>query len=103
MCLKPLQDRNIIYCNSMRLPVSNAWESFVSVLRTASFFVVTESSSFWLSNRGGEQHQIDPQRYLTSILAKIGTTLDDELEQFLPEVWKQEDAAEPTRKTENRV
>jgi hypothetical protein len=33
---------------------------------------------------------VDPQRYLTSVLAKIGTTPPDELEQFLPDVWKYE-------------
>ena len=38
---------------------------------------------------------VDPQRYLTSVLAKIGQTPVDELEQFLPDVWKREDAAVP--------
>ena len=42
-----------------------------------------------------ERHKVDPQRYLTSVLAKIGTTPREELEQFLPDVWKAEDAAEP--------
>ena len=42
-----------------------------------------------------ERHRIDPQRYLTSVLAKVGTTPREELEQFLPDVWKREDAAEP--------
>jgi len=42
-----------------------------------------------------ERHKIDPQRYLTSVLAKIGTTPSEELEQFLPDVWKREDGAEP--------
>ncbi|QDU54629.1 IS66 family transposase [Aeoliella mucimassa] len=41
-----------------------------------------------------ERHGIDPQRYLTSVLAKIGTTSHDELDQFLPDVWKVEDATE---------
>lgn len=39
-----------------------------------------------------EQHGVDPQRYLTSVLAKVGATPTAELEQFLPDVWKQEDA-----------
>jgi transposase len=43
-----------------------------------------------------ERHQVDPQRYLTSVLAKIGTTPPDQLEQFLPDMWKAEDSAEPT-------
>jgi transposase len=41
-----------------------------------------------------ERHGVDPQRYLTSVLAKIGTMPVEELEQFLPDVWKAEDAAE---------
>lgn len=42
-----------------------------------------------------ERHGVDPQRYLTSVLAKIGTTPREELRQFLPDAWKAEDAAEP--------
>ena len=42
-----------------------------------------------------ERHKVDPQRYLTSVLAKIGQTPKEELGQFLPDVWKVEDAAEP--------
>jgi transposase len=42
-----------------------------------------------------ERHNIDPQWYLTSVLAKIGTTSQEELDQFLPDVWKRDDAAEP--------
>jgi transposase len=41
------------------------------------------------------RHGVDPQRYLTSVLAKIGQTPEEELGQFLPEVWKAADAAEP--------
>lgn len=42
-----------------------------------------------------ERHRIDPQRYLTSVLAKIGSTPAEELDQFLPDVWGREDKAEP--------
>jgi transposase len=42
-----------------------------------------------------ERHGVDPQRYLTSVLAKIGQTPQEELGQFLPDVWKREDAKEP--------
>jgi hypothetical protein len=42
-----------------------------------------------------ERHGVDPQRYLTSVLAKIGSTPVSQLEQFLPDVWKREDRAEP--------
>lgn len=37
---------------------------------------------------GAERHGVDPQRYLTSVLAKIATAPAGELEQFLPDVWK---------------
>ncbi|QEG36095.1 transposase domain-containing protein [Bythopirellula goksoeyrii] len=42
-----------------------------------------------------ERHGVDPQRYLTSVLAKIGQTSAAELAQFLPDVWKADDEAEP--------
>jgi hypothetical protein len=42
-----------------------------------------------------ERHAVDQQRYLTSVLAKIGTTPSEELEQFLPDAWEGEGAAEP--------
>lgn len=42
-----------------------------------------------------EAQGIDPQAYLRSVLAKIGQTPGSELDQFLPDVWKAEDAAEP--------
>ena len=42
-----------------------------------------------------ERHAVDPQRYLTSVLAKIAQTPADELEQFLPDVWKADADAEP--------
>jgi transposase len=50
----------------------------------------------WSLIASAERHGMDPQRYLTSVLAKIGTTPPEDLEQFLPDVWKKEDAAEPT-------
>jgi transposase len=37
-----------------------------------------------------ERHGVDPQRYLTSVLAKIGQTKLSELGHFLPDVWKAE-------------
>lgn len=49
----------------------------------------------WSLIAGCERHRVDPQRYFTSVLAKIGTTPRDELEQLLPDVWKTEDTAEP--------
>ncbi|QDS99495.1 hypothetical protein HG15A2_28180 [Adhaeretor mobilis] len=50
---------------------------------------------FWSLIASCERHKVDPQRYLTSVLAKIGATPRDELEQFLPDVWKREDQEEP--------
>ena len=37
-----------------------------------------------------ERHGLDPQAYLTSILANIATTPLSQLDQFLPDVWKAE-------------
>lgn len=41
-----------------------------------------------------ERHGVDPQRYLTSVLAKIPITPTGELDQFLPDVWGRQDAAD---------
>lgn len=49
----------------------------------------------WSLIASAERHGVDPQRYLTSVLAKIGQTPTEDLEQFLPDVWKREDAVEP--------
>ena len=45
-----------------------------------------------------ERHGVDPQRYLTSVLAKLpllGKGDPEDLEQFLPDVWAKDDAADP--------
>ena len=39
-----------------------------------------------------ERHGLDPQAYLTSVLAKIATTPITQLDQFLPDVWKRDQA-----------
>jgi transposase len=49
----------------------------------------------WSLIASSDRHGLDPQRYLTSVLAKMGQTPAAELDQFLPDVWKREDAAEP--------
>jgi len=49
----------------------------------------------WSLIASAERHGVDPQRYLTSVLAKIGPTPDAELAQFLPDIWKAADAADP--------
>jgi hypothetical protein len=48
----------------------------------------------WSLIASAERHGVDPQRYLTSVLAKIGRTPKEELDQFLPDVWKRDDAAD---------
>lgn len=48
----------------------------------------------WSLIASAERHALDPQRYLTSVLAKLPFTPAHELDQFLPDVWKKEDAAE---------
>jgi transposase len=52
-------------------------------------------AKLWTLIASCERHGIDPQRYLTSVLAKIRTTPAAELSQFLPDTWKAEDTAEP--------
>jgi hypothetical protein len=71
---------------------------------------------FWTASSNGaqrrllascERHAVDPQRCLTSVFAKLGLLPRDaaghiptaELEPFLPDVWKKEDAAEPLAPT----
>jgi transposase len=57
----------------------------------------------WSLIASAERHAVDPQAYLTSVFAKLGQLPRDaaghiphaELEPFLPDVWKKEDAAEP--------
>jgi len=49
----------------------------------------------WSLLASAERHALDPQRYLTSVLAKLPVTPSDDIAQFLPEVWKADDTAEP--------
>lgn len=46
-----------------------------------------------------ESHGVDPQRYLTSVLAKIASTPVSQLDQFLPDAWKALDTASRTDMT----
>jgi transposase len=48
----------------------------------------------WSLLASAERHGLNPQQYLTSVLAKIGQTDLSELDQFLPDVWKADLAAE---------
>jgi transposase len=49
-------------------------------------------ATLWSLIASCERHGLDPQRYLTSVLAKLPFTPATELNQFLPDVWKAEDA-----------
>jgi len=58
----------------------------------------------WSLIASAERHGIDPQRYLTSVLAKLpllgleganAESVAGEVAQFLPDVWKCDDAVEP--------
>ena len=51
-------------------------------------------AKLWTLISSAERHGIDPHRYLTSVLAKlpfIATDDQEQLSQFLPDVWKAED------------
>lgn len=41
-----------------------------------------------------QRHDLDPQRYLTSVLAQMPCTPEAEWDRFLPDVWKRADEAE---------
>lgn len=49
----------------------------------------------WTLIASAERHGIDPQRYLTSVLAKLPATPPTDLDPFLPNIWKREDADQP--------
>jgi transposase len=51
----------------------------------------------WSLIASGERHDVDPQRYLTSVLAKLPFTPKDAINQFLPDVWKHADVEETSR------
>ena len=53
------------------------------------------AARLWSLIASCDRHKLDPQRYLTSVFAKIGQTPREELSQFLPDVWSKENAAEP--------
>ncbi len=49
----------------------------------------------WTLIASAERHGLCPQRYLASVLAKIGQAKLSELGQFLPDAWKAQDAGSP--------
>jgi transposase len=55
----------------------------------------TSHARLWTLIASAERHGLCPQRYLASVLAKIGGTKVSELGQFLPDVWKREDVSNP--------
>ncbi len=58
----------------------------VAAQRTATLYTLVASA---------ERHGLDPQRYLTGVLARIASTPVTQLEQFLPDRWKREDQGTP--------
>jgi transposase len=41
-----------------------------------------------------ERHGLDPQHYLTGLFARLPFASGDDLDQFLPDIWKQAAASE---------
>ena len=54
----------------------------------------TSHARLWTLIASAERHGLDPQAYLRSVLAQIGSTPLSELGQFLPDQWRADDAAE---------
>jgi transposase len=52
------------------------------------------SATLYTLIASAQRYGLDPQAYLTSVFAKIAQTPLSELGQFLPDVWKAENAAE---------
>lgn len=48
-----------------------------------------------------ERHQLDPQRYLTSVLAGLPVTPEAELDRLLPDVWKRADVTSATTRADH--
>ena len=48
-------------------------------------------ATLWSLIASAERHGVDPQQYLTSVLAKLPFTPEHELDQFLPDVWNRDD------------
>jgi hypothetical protein len=49
-------------------------------------------ATLWSLIASAQRHGADPQRYVASVLAKLPFTPPHELDQFLPDVWKRDDA-----------
>jgi hypothetical protein len=77
------------------LRLCQAWQNRKNWLFAGHDEAAMNQARLWSLAASAERHGVDPQRYLTSVLAKIGQTPDDDLDQFLPDVWKRADAAEP--------
>jgi transposase len=54
-----------------------------------------KTAAVWYSLlASAERHRVDPQRYLTSLLAQISTTPAEHLHQLLPDLWQRGQAAQ---------
>ncbi len=59
----------------------------IAAQRTATLYSLIASA---------ERHSLDPQRYLTGVLARIAGTSTSQLEQFLPDRWNRNAQDPPT-------
>jgi len=74
----------------------------VAIGRKNCLFAGTEEAGasharLWTLIASSQWHGLDPQPYLTNVLAKITTSKLSNAGQFLPDVWKAEDAAKPQK------
>jgi transposase len=53
------------------------------------------AARLWSLIASCHRHAVDPLRYLTSVLAKVGQAPTRELDRFLPDIWTRDDATEP--------
>jgi transposase len=74
----------------------------IAAARNAHSVPVLDKIKAWLDTEGEivlprspMADGLDPQQSLASVLAKIGRTPKEELDQFLPDVWNREDGANP--------
>lgn len=51
-------------------------------------------ATLWTLIASAQRHGLDPQKYLMSVLAKIGQTKLSEIGQLLPDVWKSESSSD---------
>jgi hypothetical protein len=75
-------------------PRCNSW-AYTAIRRPRR--AAANHARLWSLVASAERHGVCPQRYLTSVLAKLPLVAPDTeaLVPFLPDVWQRDDAAEP--------